>query len=136
MPERFANLDPETAALLRERYGAKENRIWLYLAIGILVVGLPWLVWTASYHSNPEIRFSLVSFESVDAKSIEITFDVTRKDPSVALNCTLVARDFDKNIVGEIEAPIPPATKNLIRHTATIPTRLKAVNADVLRCAP
>ncbi|NCW35068.1 MAG: DUF4307 domain-containing protein [Actinobacteria bacterium] len=136
MPERFANLDPETQEFLRQRYGIKESSRWRLVAVGILIIGIPWLIWTALYHSNPEIRFSLVSFTSIDEKSISITFDITRKDPATPLRCTLVARDFDKNVVGESEELIPPAKEKLVRHTATIPTRLKAVNADVLRCAP
>ena len=149
MPHRFEDvfdeLPKETQALLIERYGGRKPGYWRILAILILAIGLPWLMWSAWYHSNPEARITLVSFRPIDSRSIEITFDLTRKDPEVAQVCTLIARDFDKNVVGEIDVVIPPTPKvnssqnktvqnKTVQIKEVIPTRLAAVNAGVLRC--
>jgi hypothetical protein len=47
-----------------------------------------------------------------------------------------VARDFEKNIVGEIDFEVPASKTNPQKITAEIPTRLEAVNAGVLECRP
>ena len=120
--------------LLRQRYGRKSNNLWKYSALLILAIGLPWLMWSAWYHSNPPARVTLVSFKPIDLRSIEITFELDRRDPSNPQICTLVARDFDKNIVGEIDFDIPPSKTNPLRITTKIPTRLEAVNAGILEC--
>ncbi len=124
----------ETQDFLRERYGKRNNNLWKYLALALLAIGLPWLMWSAWYHSNPEARVTLVSFKAIDERQIEITFELDRRNPGLTHSCTLVARDFDKNIVGEIELDVAPSPSNPIKMTATIPTRLEAVNAAVLSC--
>lgn len=91
-------------------------------------------MWSAWYHSNPPARITLVSFKPIDNRQIEITFELDRNDPKGAQSCTLVARDFDKNIVGEIDYEVAPSQSNPIKITAIIPTRLTAVNAGVLEC--
>lgn len=131
----FADLPKQTQELLQQRYGAKRRNYWQVAALLILALGLPWLMWSAWHHSNPSARITLVSFKPIDARSIEIKFELIRRDPGVAQLCTLIARDFDKNIVGEIDVTIPatPDKQSLII-TEVIPTRLEAVNAGVLGC--
>lgn len=136
MPADFSHLDEQTQEYLNKRYGvSKKKPLSRWLALALLIVGIPWLIWSAWHHSNPEIRTSLVSFNPIDEKSIDITFDLTRRDPSISMLCTVVARDIEKNVVGERDIPIDPSTMKLTRYTAKIPTRLRAVNADILRCA-
>jgi hypothetical protein len=135
MPADFSHLDPETQAYLNQRYGiTKSNKSWRWIAGLLLILGIPWLLWSAWHHSNPVIQSSLVSFSPIDEKSIEITFDITRRNPEQSVLCTLVARDIDKNVVGESDLSIAPSSERIIRESATIPTRLRAVNAAVLRC--
>ena len=117
---------------LRERYGVRPGR-WKLIAIFIAVITIPWLIWTAWVHSNPESRVSLISFEAIDDRSISITFALTRRNPEAEFICTLLARDIDKNVVGEIDLPVPAGVKNQ-KITASIPTRLPAVNASVVDC--
>jgi len=137
MPIDFSELDPKTRALLEDRYGINSKKgSWRWIAIALVVVGAPWLFWSAWHHSNPEIRTTLVSFRQIDEKSIEITFDLGRRKPSQSLKCTVIARDFDKNVVGELEISVPGSARSLQRQSATIPTRLRAVSAEIIRCIP
>ena len=46
----------------------------------------------------------------------------------------LLARDIDKNVVGEIEDYLPPAKTDVVTKTTTIPARITPVNAAVLEC--
>jgi hypothetical protein len=47
--------------------------------------------------------------------------------------CTLIARDFDKNVVGQIDQEIP-AGKSKVELVTDVPTRSESVNADVSSC--
>lgn len=132
----FDELPRETQELIEARYGRRRNRRWQFVAFALLAIGLPWLMWSAWHHSNPPIRVSLVSFTPVDDRSIEITYALIRKDPATGVTCTLIARDLDKNIVGEIDLEVPSGTRSPTQITARIPTRLQAVNAGVLDCRP
>jgi hypothetical protein len=120
--------------LLAQRYGRKSSNTWRYIAALLLLTALPWLIWSAWHHSNPQIRVTLISFQNEQDNSIDITYLIQRRDPSLALTCTLIARDFDKNVVGEIEVAIPTSSQGLLKRSDTIPTRLRAVNASVLKC--
>lgn len=137
MPANNSDLPPETIELLQQRYGrGKKQGIkpWKISAAIVLIVFIPWLIWSAWHHSSPEIRVSLISFQNETATSIEITYLVERDDPSIPLRCTLLARDFDKNVVGELEDYLPASKTRMLTKTTTIPTRIAPVNAAVLEC--
>lgn len=138
MSGKYSNLSPETRELMRQRYGKgsdeKGSRTWKIAALTISIFFIPWLIWSAWHHSNPEIRTTLISFQNESEKSIDITFLVERRNPSTPLTCTLIARDIDKNIAGEIQKLIPAGNSRSQSFTVTIPTRVTPVNAAVLGC--
>jgi hypothetical protein len=134
MSANFSHLPAETQAMLADRYGIKERKSWRLIAIVVALVGLPWLFWSAWHHSNLEIRVTLVSFQNEKNDSIDITYLVQRRDPSTPLSCTLLARDYDKNVVGEIEDRVPASVEPAVTITTTIPARVTPVNAAVLEC--
>lgn len=131
-----SNLSAETQELLRTRYGrGRTNKnLWKIAAAISMMIFIPWLIWSAWHHSNPEIRVSLISFQNESDNSIDITYRVERRDPSTPVSCTLLARDIDKNVVGEIEDYLPPAKTDVVTKTTTIPARITPVNAAVLEC--
>lgn len=122
---------------LRQRYGIKEvpkSRNWLLGAlIGIVAA---WFSWSGYNAANPAVRSELVSFKIIDAQSISITYKISVRDNSIDHSCAVVARDIDKNVVGEVTDPMPAEElmvgANL--RTLTIPTRLPAVNAGISSC--
>jgi Domain of unknown function (DUF4307) len=116
-----------------DRYGIKPASVWRPIAGVILSIGLIWLIWAGLHHSRPELTFRLISFNVTDDRETEIRFEATRRDVNRELTCTLVARDFDKLIVGQIDDVIP-AGQGYIDRTTTIPTRNLAATATVLRC--
>ncbi len=138
--------DPEVTAFLRERYGnfGKESWLsgWKLPALIFLIVGGSWLLWSANHAANPEVRSTLISFKSDSPTSISIRYSLSFKHPSTNHQCTLVARDKDKNTVGEIVDQIPnlpnsqtgQAVHTSITREILIPTRLQAVNAAILNC--
>ena len=123
---------------LRTRYGKRyidgQGR-WKIPAAIFAIVGIPWLLWSAGYHSQPSLRHELISFKVIDDQSISITYLLERNERSFDVVCTLVARDFEKNVVGETTDRFTPnkAAGKVVR-TSEIATRIQAVNADVIHC--
>ena len=116
-----------------DRYGIKPATRWRPVAGVILGIGLIWLLWAGLHHARPEITYRLISFTVPNDRETVIRFEATRRDADRELTCTLVARDFDKLIVGQIDDVIP-AGQGYIDRSTTIPTRNLAATATVLRC--
>jgi hypothetical protein len=116
-----------------DRYGIKPSRIWIKYATIFTLVGGAWILWAGLHHSNPDLRTQLISFSTDDPRNPEIRYSIQRKSGSDVVVCTLTARDYDKNIVGQIEETIP-AGDTYIELTTAIPTRADAVNTGIERC--
>ena len=111
-----------------DRYGVKPARGWKLPATIIAITGIIWVFW-----AQPEFRITLISFSVVSDEETSLRYAIQRNDPSTPATCTLQARDFAKNIVGEIEDEIAPGRASFER-TTSIPTRSEAVTAIVARC--
>jgi hypothetical protein len=116
-----------------ERYGAAKATRWPAIALVVAILGIGWLMWSAWYHSNPPLRSQLVSFTITDDRSASVRYFIEREDSNQVVVCTLIARDFDKNIVGQIDQEIP-AGKSKVELVTEVPTRSESVNADVSSC--
>ena len=116
-----------------ERYGVAKATRWPAIALVVGILGIGWLMWSALYHSNPSLRSQLVSFTITDDRAASVRYFIEREDSNQVVVCTLIARDFDKNIVGQIDQEIP-AGKSKVELVTTVPTRSDAVNADVSSC--
>jgi len=116
-----------------ERYGVAKATRWPAIALVVGILGIGWLMWTALYHSNPSLRSQLVSFTITDDRAASVRYFIERQDSNQVVVCTLIARDFDKNIVGQIDQEIP-AGKTKVELVTEVPTRSEAVNADVSSC--
>jgi hypothetical protein len=97
------------------------------------VTGIAWLMWSGLHHSNPPIRYSLISYAITSEKEISVRYSVARHDKNQIIICTLIARDFDKNVVGQVDDEIEPGLAALER-TTSVQSRGPAVNADVISC--
>ncbi len=123
----------EHADLMRDRYGAPSSRWKLYAVFLALLFGL-WTLWAATHAANPNVRHQLISFSVSSERSISIQYSATfRTNSSEGHFCRLVARDFQKNVVGEITEKLPGGKGSYVR-TTSIPTRVKAVNAGIQDC--
>jgi hypothetical protein len=116
-----------------ERYGVTKATRWPAIALVVGILGIGWLMWSALYHSNPPLRSQLVSFTITDDRAASVRYFIERQDRNQVVVCTLIARDFDKNIVGQIDQEIP-AGKSKVELITEVPTRSEAVNADVSSC--
>ncbi|MDA3030234.1 MAG: DUF4307 domain-containing protein [Actinomycetota bacterium] len=125
------------SAHLRQRYGIKENnRNWLWPAVIPLLAGISWFIWSALNAANPDVRYELLSFKVVNDQSISVTYSISVQDLNTDHSCSIVARDIDKNTVGEISDLMPATSLKSGANTRTIEvaTRLPAVNAGITSC--
>jgi len=116
-----------------DRYGIRPTNTWKAPAVFFAIIGISWLIWAGLHHSNPEIRYSLISYSITSEREISVRYSVMRHDKNQPVICTLIARDFDKNVVGQIDDEIEPGLAALER-TTTVKSRGPAVNADVIGC--
>lgn len=125
------------SAHLRQRYGIKENnRNWLWPAVISLLAAISWFIWSAVNAANPDVRYELLSFKVVDDQSISVTYSISVKDINIDHSCSIVARDIDKNTIGEVSDLMPATSLKPGANTRTIEiaTRLPAVNAGITSC--
>jgi len=116
-----------------DRYGITPARSWVRYAIAFGVVGGAWLLWAGLHQATPALRYELISFTNEDPRNPEIRFLVQRADGSKEVQCTLAARDYDKNVVGQIDITIA-AGETYLEPTFTVPTRADAVNVGISSC--
>ena len=126
-----------TDPALRARYGisgGKNNHF--FIASILLSITAAWFVWSGFNAANPDLRSELISFKVIDEQRISITYKITVRDLTKDHSCSVVARDIDKNTVGQVEDVMPGQSllpgANL--RTVEITTRLPAVNAGIASC--
>ena len=86
---------------LTDRYGTKRNSVMpiAFLSALLAILGVGWLIWSASYHSKPAIRTEVISYDAVSNQIIELKFQISRKDPNQVFICTLTGSDINHFIV-------------------------------------
>ena len=116
-----------------DRYGVKQSRSWVAIALITAVVGVGWIIWAGLHHSNPAIRTQLISFVVDNDREVSVRYSVDRHSTTATTVCTLIARDYDKNIVGQLDQEIAAGLAK-VELVTVVPTRSEAVNADVSSC--
>jgi hypothetical protein len=120
-----------------QRYGIKKaggNRYPL-IAVSALIVSA-WFIWSGYNAANPEVRSDLISFKNIDDQSISITYSIQARNINIDHSCSLIARDLEKNTVGEVSDLMPAGSLSTGKNqrTVVISTRLPAVNAGISSC--
>jgi len=116
-----------------DRYGIKPKSAWVKYAVTLLVAGVAWVAWAGLHYARPELSQDLISFENSDPRNPTIRYSINREDGNAVVICTVTARDFDKNVVGQVDDVIEAGDNSLERNVA-IPTRADAVNVGITRC--
>lgn len=123
---------------LDERYGrrpGKNRRVITAIAI-VGAIFVTWLVWVGLQHARPVANVTLITFDVRSDREVTIRYEVGRRDGKTALVCTLIARDFQTSIVGEVRDAIPAGGARQVARQVSIPTRSRAATAMVTRCTP
>jgi hypothetical protein len=126
-----------TDPALQARYGFSGGKNKRFFIAGILLsITAAWFIWSGFNAANPNLRSELISFKVIDDQRISITYKIIVRDLTKDHSCSVVARDIDKNTVGQVRDLMPSgslqAGSNL--RTVEIATRLPAVNAGIASC--
>ena len=116
---------------LTARYGAPSRwrrPVTIAIAVVLTAVGLVWLGWTAWFHSNPDVRSEVVTFEVTGDHEIEARVDVWLED-GVAATCRIRAIAEDKTAVGELAFTPVEGTNDVV-----IRTERRATTVEKLGC--
>ena len=116
-----------------DRYGVKKGRSWIAVALVTAIVGVGWITWAGLHHSNPAIRIQLITFTVDSDRAVSVRYSVDRENADQAIICTVIARDYDTNVVGQLDQEIAPGQAK-VELVSVVPTRSEAVNADVSSC--
>lgn len=116
-----------------DRYGIKPVKVWKRYAAAFAIAGGGWLLWAGLHQATPVLRSELISFNTEDPRNPVIRFLIERGDGNDVVTCTLTARDYEKNVVGQVEEVIPAGARS-VQVNVTIPTRGDAVNAGIAGC--
>ena len=116
---------------LADRYGAPprwRRPVTVAIAVVLAVVGLTWLGWTAWFHSTPDVRSEVVTFEVTGDHEVRARVDVWLKD-GVEATCRIRAIAEDKSAVGELPfTPVAGTNEVVIR------TERRATTVEKLGC--
>jgi hypothetical protein len=120
------------------RYGpepdprARRRRVALLWVLGVsavLVAG-----WFGLSAGTAPVTWQDVGFVVDGSKGVEVVFDVSRDDPSVAATCRLQALNQQYAQVGVREVDIPPSPDRTVRLRSTVETSERAVTGLVDDC--
>ena len=75
----------------------------------------------------------MITFTIDSDRAVSVRYSVDRESAKAETICTVIARDYDKNIVGQIDQEIAAGTGK-VELVSVVPTRSEAVNADVSSC--
>lgn len=121
-----------------DRYGPppdprRRRRVVAGLAL-LAAAGLALVVWLALGMSDAPVRWSPVGFSISGAESVDVTYDVTRTDPSAEVECRVEAQNAGHAQVGVVVVEVPAAAESTVRSTTTVRTSEPAVTGFVDEC--
>ena len=102
----------------------------------VAVVGLGWLLWTASVQSRPAVSANVAAFTVVSDTRIDATVTVDRPDPSLPVVCRISAQATDFQPVGEINLRVEQSAYQVVDVPVSITTVRRATTATVRECSP
>ncbi len=118
------------------RYGdvSGQRRALAGTLAGVLLGALAAYVgWAAWHHSRPEVAAGVRTYDVVSDARVDVTLEVVR-DPRARASCVLRARDRPGNVVGTVEIPVEAGGRGTRVVPASVPTRARAVVAELVSC--
>lgn len=124
------------ADLLAERYGRSRRggRVLVAVVVGLIVLaGLVWVGWAAWFHSNPDIRAEVASFDVVDAHEVRAKVEVRLGGDDVTGTCLVRATALDHTIVGERNVQVAELGEGT--SWVSVRTERRATSVTLERCS-
>ncbi len=102
----------------------------------VAVVGLSWLVWAALAHSRPAVSGEVHLWQIASDSRVTFTLTVDRPDPSVPVNCRVIAQAEDFQTVGEKTISLGRTSATLVDVRDSMRTLRRATSVSLSRCWP
>ncbi len=111
----------------------RSRRRWVIGLWSIGLLGVAGVVWMGLGMARTPVTWQDVGFR-IDGDTIDVTYDVIRIDPQVAVTCRLEALNVRHAQVGVVTVDVPPGTSNATRMTTPIRTSEEPVTGVVDSC--
>lgn len=98
------------------------------------VAGVALVVWFGLRLGSAPVTWSQVGFITDGPTAVEVTYDVTRPDPAVAVECRVEALNHAFAQVGVVVVDVPAASSTTVRRSTTVQTSEQAVTGVVEQC--
>lgn len=123
-----------------DRYGSRRSgtssRLLVYLLGAAVVFAGIGVAYVGYERFGPkELEGEQISYDAIDDSTMNMTFAVTRKDPSRAVVCIIRARSKDGSETGRREVYIAPSNSGTVQVESTIRTSRPPAIADVYGCS-
>ena len=119
-----------------DRYGSRRRPRWLppVLLVVVLLAGLGLAITGYRNYGSPPIEGRQTAFRVIDNGSVEITFQVVRKEPQRPAMCIVRARSIDGDETGRKEVYLPPGPRSALANTV-LKTSRRPVTGEVFGCS-
>ncbi|MGE2833944.1 DUF4307 domain-containing protein [Mycobacterium sp. SMC-4] len=128
-------IERPTARYGRQRLNPRRRRlIAVALTALVLIAGVAIAVVAFNRLGAQEVDGEINGFRVVDDATVEVTMNVTRKDPSRPAVCIVRARSYDGDEVGRREVLVSPSQEPTVQVTATVTASKPPAVGDVYGC--
>lgn len=117
----------------RQRSGPRRGLIAAYLVLA-LAVGVVVAVVGYQRFGSTDVKGETGGYHLVDEQTVEVTFSVTRADPSQPVVCIVRARSKDGSETGRRELLIEPSEHATVQVKTQVKTSHPPVIGDIYGC--
>ena len=103
--------------------------LWALGAVGVAVA-----VWLGLLTGRAPVTWQEVGFHIDGATQVDVTYAVSRPDPSVGVTCRIEAQSRSHAQVGVVLVDVPGASERTVRLTTIVRTSEQAVTGIVNEC--
>lgn len=113
---------------------ARSRRLLVGAWVLLVLAGVLLAAWLGLRMGQVRLDWQDVGFRVEGSELVEVTFDVTREDPSQPVTCVVEALNESHAQVGVVTVEVAPAEAARVRMTTQVRTSELAVSATVRSC--
>ena len=119
-----------------DRYGSRRSPRWLPALLLVAVLALATVIAVVGFRNlgSPPIQGRQTAFRVIDDGTVEVTFQVVRRQPERAAVCIVRARSRDGDETGRKEVFVPAGPGSAVASTV-LRTSRRAVTGEVFGCS-